>query len=274
LLAWSPDPAVLLITAAAALLYYLGLRRRTTRGGSATNRQAWCFGAGLGTLLIALISPIDEASASLFSAHMVQHLLLIAVGAPLLVLGEPATAMLWAFPLPSRRRIGGIERSRTIRTIWHWLTKPVVAWCLATLTLWIWHAAALFEAALRSEPVHALEHFCLLTSWMLFWQVLIERRSRLSDLGKIGYLLATIVQSTALGIALVFSSTPWYATYAARAPEWGLPAATDQQLAGLVMWIPAGTLYLGVALMLMARMLMGGDQPIQQASAAGGQRGE
>jgi cytochrome c oxidase assembly factor CtaG len=122
----------------------------------------------------------------------------------------------------------------------------MVAWTLHVGALWAWHAPALYERALRSERVHVLEHLCFFWTALLFWWVLADRRARtrLGTGGALLYLFAAALQSTALGAFLTFAQHPWYRAHARSALAWGLTALEDQQLAGLIMWIPSGLVYL------------------------------
>jgi putative membrane protein len=245
-------------TAITAWLYARGVRalwRRAGVGQGVRRWQAAAFAGGIAALTLALISPLDRLSAALFSAHMVQHLALILVAAPLLVLGAPLLPSLWALP-PARRRALGRwwKRARAVRFLWHAATVPVVAWLLHAVAVWIWHLPALYQSALRSTLVHQLEHISFLGTALLFWWVLIHPAGR-RGLGYgwgVLYVFAAALQSGALGIALTFAPSPWYPAYAATTGAWGLTPLEDQQLAGLIMWIPAGMLYLLAGLVLLA----------------------
>jgi cytochrome c oxidase assembly factor CtaG len=188
---------------------------------------------------------------------MVQHLLLVVVAAPLLALGDPAAALAASAPATVRRRLA--RWSRPIRSIprRHATPLAVAAWLAHVSVLWAWHAPALYTAALTHPAIHALEHGSLLATGWLFWVVVMTtpRRPPLGVGGSLVYLFAAAGQGTVLGAVLTFAATPWYAAHAASAAAWGLTPLEDQQLAGLLMWIPAGTVYLVVALALMARTL-------------------
>ncbi|MGI8550866.1 MAG: cytochrome c oxidase assembly protein, partial [Dehalococcoidia bacterium] len=251
---WSWDPSVLLGLVIVAFAYTRGLRQLWRRAGTGRGVAVWradLFMAGLATLFVALVSPLDGLSSALFSAHMVQHLLLILVVAPLLVLGKPSMALLWALPLPQRRALGRVAQRAALHTCRRALNRPWLAWLLAAIVLWVWHLPLLYEAALRHQFIHFLEHLCLLGSSLLFWEVLIDRSgSRQFGYGfALAYIFAMAVQSTALGIILTFSH-PWYTAYAATTGAWELSPQDDQQIAGLIMWIPASAIYLIAGLTL------------------------
>jgi putative membrane protein len=257
---WSWEPLVLLGIALSGWLYARGVWALWHRAGVGRGVPLWqaaAFMAGLLTVFVALISPMDGLSASLFSAHMAQHLLLILVAAPLLVLGNPLLPFLWALPRPWRRSVGGWWRSRRLRAAWHLLTDPVVAWAVAAAALWVWHIPRLYDAALGSEGVHALEHGVFLGTALLYWWT-VARSGRRGSLGYGAGLLsvfAMAVQSGALGALMTFASRPWYPAYAARTAAWGLTPLEDQQLGGLIMWVPAGAVYLLAAGLLFAGLL-------------------
>ncbi|MBV9879040.1 MAG: cytochrome c oxidase assembly protein [Gemmatirosa sp.] len=242
--AWSWTPA--LLVALAAWLYARGARALWARAGHGRGVAPWrtrCYAAGLVAIALALASPIDAAAESLFAVHMVQHLLLVVVAAPLVVLGEPALVTLWA--LPRDARIVLARRWRGLRALAHVARQPLVAWTLHVATLWAWHARGPYETAVRHPLVHVVEHASFFATALLFWHVLAGRRAR-RHLGPgiaALYLFAAALQSTALGALLTVATRPWYGVHLATTGPWGLTPLEDQQLAGLIMWIPAGLAY-------------------------------
>src|SRR4029079_7567931 len=142
-----------------------------------------------------------------------------------------------------------------------WLTRPFNAWIVSAAALWLWHIPAWFDAALKSEALHALQHTCFFLSALLFWWALFERRAAAARYGmSVFYLFTTGVHSSLLGALLTFSATPWYASYGELTQAWHLSALEDQQLGGLIMWIPGGLVYLGAVLALMAAWLQAGER--------------
>jgi putative membrane protein len=258
---WSLEPAVLLGLALGAWSYGRGLRalwRRAGRGRGVAAWRAGSFAAGLAALALALVSPIDRTGSALFAVHMVQHLLLVMIAAPLIVLGEPLLVGLWAMPVGARRAIGRWWRhAEALREGWHYLSLPLVAWTLHVGALWLWHMPSLYDVAVRHTGVHALEHISFLLTAMLFWWVIVDRRARrrLGVGGGILFLFAAGLQSTLLGAALTFSRRPWYTAHWGTTSAWGLSPLEDQQLAGLLMWIPAGLIYLAPLVPLLVRAL-------------------
>jgi putative membrane protein len=218
--------------------------------------EAMSFGAGWLALLIALISPLHPLGGVLFSAHMTQHEVLMLVAAPLLVLGRPLIPFLWALPIRWRRRLGRLGRSEWVQAGWHTLTAPLLAWSIHAAVLWVWHAPGLFQATLESELVHTLQHLSFLLSALLFWWALIHgHQGRMGYGAAVLYLFTTAVHTSILGALLTFSPTLWYPAYLGTTAAWGLTPLEDQQLGGLVMWVPAGLVYILAGLALFASWL-------------------
>src|SRR5437762_6162146 len=214
--AWNLEPALLIPLALTALVYLWGLRnvwRRAGAGHGIALRHCMSFMGALLALVVALLSPLDALSGVLFSAHMAQHLILMLIAAPLLVLSDFPLALLWALPRPWARALSQRLRSaQTAPRAWGVISSPVSAWLLFALALWVWHAPALFEAALRNEMIHALEHLVFLVSATLFWWVLLKpTRPSYTHYGMaIPYLFTTALHSGILGALMTFGTQPWY----------------------------------------------------------------
>lgn len=242
------DAWIFAVIMGAAILYARGSWRymRTAPHAHVVPAQmAWW--AGWTALALALLSPLDTLSAELFSAHMIQHELLMLIAAPLLVLGKPLAMFAWALPATWAARIGRAFHVRWWRQGWRWLTLPATAWLLHAGALWGWHVPTLFEAGLRHPAVHDLQHLCFFGSALLFWWALVRRRRRAESTI---YVFTTLVHTGMLGMLLTFAVTPWYPFYAQTAPLWGLTPLEDQQLGGLVMWVPSGALLIVAGLLL------------------------
>ena len=287
-----PDLNILAGLIAAAVAYAAGLRRLW--GGPPVNRragpgvpsagQAACFAAGLATVAVALLSPLDRLAHLLFAAHMAQHMLLVLVAAPLLVLGGPGLPLAVALAPGWRRRLGRLRHRPAWTAARDLLTRPLVAWGVHVGTLWAWHLPGPYQAALASDAVHAAEHASFLGTGLLFWWVVLSRpgRRRLAPGFAVLYLFAAALQGSALGALLTLAPAPLYPLQAAAAPS-GPAALADQQLAGLVMWIPADLVYLGAAGTLFMGWLLSLERasPRQEApdprpvpvARAGGQKG-
>ena len=244
---WTFEPVLLVALVATAAVYARGRARlgRRITGTPRAGRTA-AFYSGLVVLATALMSPLDALSSALFSAHMVQHLLLMMVVAPLLVLARPAAALIAGLPQGGRdavRRAG----SGGMRGAAHFLTRPVVVWAVGVLALWAWHMPSLYEAALSHDALHVAEHASFLGAALLFWAVVLNSSARRGPAARpIAALLvfANGVQGTALGAVLLFASTALYPVHAAGTRVWGTTPLEDQQLAGALMWGPPAFVYL------------------------------
>lgn len=212
--------------------------------------QGSAFAAGWLFLVLALVSPLDSFGDQLFSAHMVQHETLMLLAAPLLVLGRPLAAWAWALPMPWRRTVGGFFHLPAWRKPWQLVTGPVCAWFLHAAALWLWHLPALFEMALSHPAVHSFQHLTFLFTALLFWWSVLNAATRKAQGIALVSLLTTFLHTGALGAILTLAHTDWYPSYAATAPAFGLSPLEDQQLGGLIMWIPAGAIYLVSGLFL------------------------
>ena len=175
---------------------------------------------------------------------MAQHLLLMVIAAPLLILAVPQIPLLWALPLSWRHKAGVWQRRLALRQLWRALTLPLVAWMLHAGMMWLWHLPALYRAALNDPLIHALEHVSFLGSGLLYWWVIIHPRSRVEQGYNALSLFAMAMQSSLLGALMTFARVPWYPDYQATTAPWGLTPLEDQQLAGLLMWLPTGLVYL------------------------------
>jgi putative membrane protein len=246
--AWTFEPGIVIPLAIAAALYMRGAR--TSRG--ITARQQACFWMGWVVLALSLVSPLHPLGGVLFSAHMAQHEILMLVAAPLLVLSRPLVAFLWGMPFGWRRTVGGWSKTSPVQRKWEWLTQPLTAWLVHAAALWGWHAPSLFQATIRNEWVHSAQHISFLGSALLFWWALFYAQDR-SEYGTgVFYIFTTTIHTGILGALLTFAPTLWYPAYASTAPAWGLTPIEDQQIGGLIMWVPAGLLYMVAGLAMFA----------------------
>ena len=270
--AWDWEPGIVVPLAASGFLYARGLRLLWDEhvGRGIRVWEAWCFAAGWLVTVAALLSPIHELSEQLFSVHMVQHELLMVVAAPLLVVGRPLVPMLWALPSRARRVVGRATQRPAWRRFWRVISRPAVAFVVHGATIWLWHAPALYQATLTSDWVHALQHACFFGTALLFWWAIVQGhapggRSRATSFGTAVLLLfGTALHSGALGALLTFSRTLWYPAYGTASAAWGLTPMDDQQLAGLIMWIPASFAYLIAALLLFAGWLRASEERVHE----------
>jgi putative membrane protein len=252
--AWNWSPPLLLGLGLALALHALGSRalwQRSARGRSGMLWRAAAFVGGVAALGIALISPLDALGAALLAGHMAQHTLLTLVAAPLLVLGAPLAALAWSLPRPWRRALR--QRPAWLRATWGKLSGAPAALALHSAMLWLWHLPALYEAALASPALHALEHTCLFGTGLLFWWTILGARRR-SATGALALLIMAI-QSSVLSALLLAARQPWYPSYAQSSPAWSTTPLEDQQLAALIMMLPCDLIYLAAALGISAAWL-------------------
>lgn len=256
--AWTFDPVVVVALLLAAWAYGNGVRRLWIkgRGRGVSSAQVVAFSAGLVALAVALVSPVAALGHTLFAAHMVQHLILVLVAAPLLVFGAPLLPCSLVLPQPWRRDLHALGRNHRVATASAVLTGPLLVWILHVGALWMWHLPMLYEAALRDPVLHVTEHLSFLATALLFWALIISfGRPRMPYPARLGYVFVTALQSGGLGAILTFASMPLYSVHAAGARAWGLSALQDQQLAGVIMWIPAGVVYLASMSLLFIRWM-------------------
>jgi putative membrane protein len=211
------------------------------------------FIAGWSLLAAALLPPVDTVADRSFALHMGQHETLMVIAAPLLALSRALEAWTWALPADMRKAWPRFVSTSALRLGWHRLTSPAVAGLLHALALWIWHVPALFLAALASEGVHVLQHTCFLASALVFWWAVFGRRSRVPDATSIALLFTTMLHTSALGLLLTFAPVPWYVHGGPGA--FGLTPLEDQQLGGLLMWVPGSLAYVIAGLAIVAHWL-------------------
>lgn len=268
--AWYIDPIVAISMLLTSWLYLRGVRNLWSTAGhgkviSTRQRYAW-YGAML-SLAIALFSPLDALGGALFSAHMVQHLILFVVTPWLLAYARPGLGMWWGLPADRRKRLGSRFGTRpSIRRLHGASRNPVIIVMAFTAVLWLWHTPALYNAALRSDFLHALEHFSFMAGAYLLWSWLITvqmghggpagNRQGLAIL----IVFASVMQSGLLGAILTFSRTPLYEMHEGYTQMWGLTLLEDQQIAGLLMWVPMGMTFTLVALLLFRSWLIASER--------------
>ena len=215
------------LVAAAALIYVSGVVRLWRRAGARRGIDAWAvswFALGLAIMALALLSPLHHLSGERLWAHMVQHELLMVVAAPLFVASRPLGALAWVAPIRVPR----------------WLSDPTWAFVLHAAAIWLWHIPGVFGASVKNEALHFAQHASFFVTALMFWESALRRAGP-----GVASLFATMMHTGLLGALMALSSRPWYAGY----------TLDDQQLAGLVMWVPAGLAYPIAAMVLISRTL-------------------
>jgi putative membrane protein len=245
------DLLAVVVLATIGLLYAVG-RRRMARRATPPRVEQWVFWSGWTVMLAAVLPPIDWLALERFSAHMLQHELLMLVGVPLMIAGRPLAACVWGVPAAVRPLLTSGLQSAALGGAWRALTSPVAAWALHGAVVWAWHVPRLYELAVRHEAVHAVQHAMFVGTSALFWWGLVYGRYGRAGYGaSVFYVFTTAVHTGILGAVFTLNPEPLYAVYAERAPD---PLA-DQQLAGLVMWVPAGLILTLTGLGLFAAWL-------------------
>jgi putative membrane protein len=252
---WSFDPLVLFSLFLSGWIYWRGLLRlhqRARRTNAMESVHATCFYAALVLIGLSLLSPLDALSQELSSAHMTQHMLLMMVAAPLMVLGSPSRVIPYAMS-PLWQELTGLTWL-THRATWH----PTAIWVLFVIALWGWHHPLLYQAALRDPLVHDAQHLSFFAAAFLFWRIVLDpfSRRRMHATAAAVFLFTTSIHASALGVFLALAPSPWYLEYASRTVAFGFTPMADQQLAGLIMWVPGCWIYPLIAVGLLARWLI------------------
>ena len=243
------EPWIATSLALTAIAYVTGLSRIWTRAGmdrGISRGQAASFACGWLSLVVAASATFERFSAQSFSLHMIEHEMLMLVAAPLLVAGRPLAVFAWTFPRGVRAHLR-LSPTGRVHTAWVWLTAPAVATFVQLGALWAWHAPGWFDAALGDRSLHALQHTTFLFTALCFWWAVREGLAGRAA-SSCASLFVTMIGSGALGALLTFSSALWYPAYAAVTSPLGWTPLEEQQVGGLLMWIPGGTLYMAVAL--------------------------
>ncbi len=258
-LVWKFQPHILIMLFLMGLIYYLGFHRMIKlRGHDAhkLRKSSSSYYAGLFILLIALISPVDTMSDSLAWVHMLQHTLILMVAAPLMALGGPAHISQWSLSKKVWARLGNFRLLLTKFFQLSRFKRPFVAWALYMLVLSIWHIPLFYEAALKWERIHDLQHLLFFVTSFFFWRVLFDPYQKgIRPMIGIIYTFIASIHGIILGVLMTVSPIIWYGPYIESAPRFGYDPLIDQQIAGLIMWMPAGISYALGALALLLREL-------------------
>jgi putative membrane protein len=262
--AWEFDPGVVIPLVLSAVLYWRGSRRHV--GLTALERT--CFWLGWASLVLALVSPLHPLGEVLFCAHMTQHEILMLVSAPLLVISRPLVTFLWSLPFEWRRTVGRWSKENYVQRGWEFFTDPFSAWWIHALAIWTWHVPYLFDLTLTSDLAHSAQHLSFFLSALIFWWSLFYAHGRRTYGAGVLYIFTTAVHTGILGALLTFSSRPWYSPYLRTTEAWGYTPLQDQQVGGLIMWVPASLVYLAAGLYLFSEWLKESDASPARISRA------
>jgi cytochrome c oxidase assembly factor CtaG len=235
-----PLGAPFLVCVLLAMLYARGGRR----GRGRSRWRAAAFYGGIATIVLALDTPLDAYADRLFWVHMTQHVLLLTVAPPLLVLGRP-WPRLWQ-PLPRTAQVIGARAFRAGAPLAH----PTVALVLITVDVGVWHVPALYNATLTNNLIHQVEHLSFVLTGILFWAAMLGApplRARLNGLKRSLYFVLALTPNWILAIVLAYARSPLYAYGALHHRPGGISALADQQLAAGVMWVPGSIAYVVAA---------------------------
>ncbi len=254
---FAPSIFVMLLSQAVLYGYLITLARKDGRWGK--DVRPWhvvSFALGLIVIFIALVSPLDALSnVALFSAHMVQHLLLMLVAPALLLLGTPGYWIRTLYDLPVLKKVLPL------------VTQPIVTLLVFNAVMWLWHVPALYESALRDPNLHIVEHMMFLAAGVLMWLPIIQTvppQHPLNYPARLAYLFAIMISSSILGAIFTFAPTISYPFYGSAPLAFGLAPQTDQQLAGLIMWVPGGGIFFVAILIVFGAWLRAEDRKGQE----------
>ena len=246
---WDLAPYILIPLAVICGAYLLGrwrLSRRTKYRVVHLGDTLFFVGGGV-VLTLVLVSPIDVYGGDLFFMHMIQHLSLMMIAAPLLLLASPMAVFLWAFPGTIRHQLGrAFTPNGVLRRVLTGVTVPVIAWLFYVVVIWAWHVPVVYDKALEQEWLHIVEHLVMFGAAVIFWWPVIGPapiRSHLPYPFRFLYLFLALSQNIVLAAILTFADSPVYAHYEDSPEHWGLGVDLDQQLGGILMWLPGAMMY-------------------------------
>lgn len=259
---WNFDPLLLISLTLISVFYLRGFQAHRTKGGEKIRmRHLISFGGSILFLLLALFSPVDYWSDELQSWHMIQHLIIMMIAAPLFTMSSPLYVFFCSLPLRARKRTGFLFSWAFGRKAGYFLWQPLLLWLVFAFTLWIWHLPFLYQAALHHQRLHDLQHISFFVSSVLFWRILIDPISRLrpKKFLSVLYIFATTLHASLLGVFMTFSRGTWYKFYEDRTLLWNLTPLEDQQMAGLIMWMPGCMIYIVATALLFYQGMKNSD---------------
>jgi cytochrome c oxidase assembly factor CtaG len=265
---WTFDPWVVIPLLALGAFYALGAIALHRRSKGIRTARTWhniAYLCGWLSLVGALVSPLHWLGEHLFTFHMIEHEIVMAVSAPLIVVARPLGTLLWSLPQHVRMSIARLMRSRQVRAGWAWVSNGRNATILHGVAIWAWHAPVLFDAAVTDVVIHRLQHLSFFVTAMLFWWSVFRRNETGAGAW---HLFVTMLHTSALGALMALAPRVLYQAQTATVSAWGLTPLEDQQLAGIIMWVPAGTIYAGAALALMTIWISRSGETARNGHAA------
>lgn len=272
---WDLGNGALISLALIGVLAVTGHRRASRRSSHDSGAIVRLL-VGLSLIGLALVSPLDAGSQSLASAHMVQHLILMVVAAPLIASGNPVDLVMSGLPRDMRRAVGSARRQLrlTPSTTARFANVAVVVPAFIATT-WVWHSSSFYERALQSAPTHITEHAMFVVTSVAFWSMIGRARTARAGSGfrtttagpAVLILFGVMMSNVFLGALMTFARTPWYPSYSETTTAFGLSPLADQQLAGVLMWVPPSIVYLAAAMAAIVTLLNSEDTPESPASA-------
>jgi putative membrane protein len=263
---WNLDPFLLIVLLLTAYLYFSGVLRLWQRAGRGKGIAIWqplAYGAGLLLLFTALISPLDALAHALFSAHMIQHVILMMFAALLIAFSNPGLAIAWAMPKRvSQAFMNGWRKVPGVSWSWKIITQPLVVWFIYAIVSTAWHHPLLYKAALDRAWIHQLEHSMFFGAALLFWWKIAHsgRPGEMSYGQAVFFVFTAAMFGGAFAAIMTFSSVIWYSFYPDPSVFWGLTRLEDQQMAGMIMWVPGKIVHLLVIVGLAVRWFRSMDR--------------
>lgn len=270
---WELPVWLTLLTVLTALVYLRGwLALRRTRPQQFNGTRLLFFMGGLASLWLAIGSPMDGFADALLSAHMVEHLILMSVVPPLVLLGWPTVPLLRGLPVFLRKGVAGpLLRLRPLRRFLHWLVKPPVAWLAMNIAFLSWHVPAAYDFALENERWHDFEHICFLFTSLLFWWVIVRpwpAARRQHNWGILLYLITADFVNTALSAFLAFCNRPVYSYYVTNPNPFHIDPLPDQMLGAVIMWVVGSMAFLFPAAVITYSLLQPGPHAARRMPPA------
>ena len=259
---WSWELSIVIPLLMLPIWYRIGALRRGRQAGLSKYHLA--FAAGWTSLCLALVSPLHRLGDVLFSAHMFQHEIQLLIAAPLIAASHSGVTMLYAMPRITRQPVGARITTIENNTPFSIVFSPLGAFTIHAAALWLWHIPYLYQATIESDFLHALQHLSFFLSGVLFWSALFGAgRSKMTYGAGVLYVFGTAAHCSALGALLTFSSVIWYPIYTDRTELWHLTPLQDQQIGGLLMWVPSGVVFILIGIWMFARWLAASEQHLK-----------